>query len=139
MLILNNLFLNLDVTRALLVLNVTTCGITRKNAAGFPPDLIKIKDHNRLYLWDSCITRVIENILCFIWQDNNAVLSLTTAHSLHRPKEDTIIRNRKRPKPTSINTRITRLIFGDLLKKPLLIPRAIDDYNHYMNGVDLAN
>jgi hypothetical protein len=67
MLILDNLFLNIDVTRALLVLNIAICGITRKNVAGFPSDLIEIKNHNRLYLWDSCITRIVGDILCFIW------------------------------------------------------------------------
>jgi hypothetical protein len=64
---------------------------------------------------------------------------VTTAHSLHRFKEDTIIRNRKRPKLTSTNARITRPIFGDLARKDLAIPKVIDDYNHHMNGVDLAN
>jgi Transposase IS4 len=138
-LILDNLFLNIEVAQALLLLNITYCGTTRKNASGFPPNLIKIKEHNRLYLWDSYIARITKNILCFIWQDNNAVIGLTTAHSLHRSKEDTIIRNRKRPKPTSVNTRITRLIFRDLHRKELAIPRVIDDYNYYINKVDLAN
>jgi hypothetical protein len=138
-LVLDNLFLNIDVARALLVLNIAACGTTRKNAAGFPSDLIKIKDHNRLYLWDSRIARVVENVLYFVWQDNNAVLGSTTAYSLHRPDEDTTIRNRKQPKPTSTNARITRPIFGDLPRKRLPIPRAIGDYDHYMNGVDLAH
>jgi hypothetical protein len=50
MLILDNLFLNIDVTRFLLVLNIASYDIIRKNAAGFPSDLIKIKNYNRLYL-----------------------------------------------------------------------------------------
>jgi hypothetical protein len=66
-LILDNLFLNIDVTRAFLLLNVATCDTVRKNAAGFPPDLIRIKNHNRLYLWDSCVAHVVENVLCFMW------------------------------------------------------------------------
>jgi hypothetical protein len=73
-----------------------------------------------------------------MWQDNNTVLGLTTAHSLHRA-EDIIIRDRKRPKPTSTNARITRPVFGDTPRKQLPIPRVIDDYNHHINGVDLAN
>ena len=67
------------------------------------------------------------------------MLSLTTTYSLYRAEEDTIIRDRKRPKPTSVNARITRPIFGDLPRKRLPIPRVIDDYNYYINSVDLAN
>ena len=50
-----------------------------------------------------------------------------------------MVRNRKRPKLTSTNARITRPIFGDSHRKQLPIPKVIDDYNHHMNGVDLAN
>jgi len=66
MLVLNNLFLNVDVMPAFLLLNVATCDIARKNVAEFPLNLIKIKTYNRLYLWDSCVARIIENVLCFI-------------------------------------------------------------------------
>jgi hypothetical protein len=50
MLILDNLFLNINITRSFLVLNIIIYGITHKNIIRFPPDLIKIKDYNRLYL-----------------------------------------------------------------------------------------
>jgi hypothetical protein len=60
-------------------------------------------------------------------------------YSLHRPKEDTTIQNRKRPKQMFTNARITRPIFSDLPRKRLLIPRVIDYYNHHINGVDLVN
>jgi hypothetical protein len=43
MLVLNNLFLNINITRALLVLNITNYGIIRKNVIGFSFDLVKIK------------------------------------------------------------------------------------------------
>ncbi|PVH68879.1 hypothetical protein DL98DRAFT_387994, partial [Cadophora sp. DSE1049] len=46
---------------------------------------------------------------------------------------------RKRPAKTSINGRIVRQIFGEDHTKELHIPRFIDDYNHHMGGVDLAN
>jgi Transposase IS4 len=82
------------------------------------------------------LAQVVDSTLCFLWQDNNAVLGLTTAHCL---KDDTIERLRKRPSPTSTNARIVRPVFGDLPFKWLHIPRAIDDYNHYMNGVDRSN
>ena len=53
--------------------------------------------------------------------------------------KDKIIRLRRRPKKTSTNAALVRPIFGDLVCKALLIPTVIDAYNHYMNGVDLAN
>jgi Transposase IS4 len=74
--------------------------------------------------------------LIFIWQDNNAVLGMTTAHCL---KNEIVLRYRKRPSSTSTNAYIVRPVFGDEAQKWLHIPRAIDDYNHFMNGVDRAN
>jgi hypothetical protein len=53
--------------------------------------------------------------------------------------EPKILRNRKRPKATSINAKIAREPFGDESIKVLSIPVFIDNYNHYMNGVDRAN
>ncbi len=137
-LILDNLFLNLEVAQALLQLSIACCGTTRKNAVGIPSELLLIKEKNRLYLWDSCIAMIRKRVLCFFWQDNNPVLSLTTAYSLHK-EGDIIIRNRKRPKLTSTNASITRKVFGDNYVLELAILRVIDDYNHHMNGVDVAN
>jgi Transposase IS4 len=74
--------------------------------------------------------------LIFIWQDNNTVLGITTAHCL---KNETIEKLRKRPSPTSTNARIVRPVFGDKPQKLLHIPRAIDDYNRFMNDMDRAN
>jgi hypothetical protein len=46
---------------------------------------------------------------------------------------------RNRPKKTALNARITREPFGDLLQKILEIPTFIDDYNHYIGGIDQSN
>ena len=48
-------------------------------------------------------------------------------------------RQRKRPKKTASNTRITRQSFGDQATKILSIPLFINYYNHYMGGVDQVN
>jgi hypothetical protein len=37
------------------------------------------------------------------------------------------------------NVAIVRPIFGDSHHEKINIPRFIDDYNHYMGGVDIAN
>jgi hypothetical protein len=52
-------------------------------------------------------------ILCFYWQDNNAVLDITTAYTL----KETTLYNRRRPKLTSINAYIIRLIFSNTIRK----------------------
>ena len=133
---LDNLFLNVNVAQALLALQICCTGTTRKNAQGIPEWLLKIKQDNRCLVWNSMLAEVVDATLCFVWQDNNAVAGITTAHSL---KNETIERNRKRPAPTSTNARIVRPVFGDSPYKRLHIPCVIDDYNHYMNGVDRAN
>jgi hypothetical protein len=133
---LDNLFLNVNVAQALLALNICCTGTTRKNAQGIPSWLIDLKKHNRGLVWNSMLAEVVDLTLCFLWQDNNAVLGITTAYCL---KNETILRLRKRPSPTSTNARIVRPVFGNATSKWLAIPLAIDRYNHHMNGVDRAN
>jgi hypothetical protein len=53
--------------------------------------------------------------------------------------EEIIERCRKRPKSTSKNTQISRKPFGDDPIKILPIPVFIDEYNHYIRGIDQAN
>jgi hypothetical protein len=60
---------------------------------------------------------------------------MTTKHQVE-PKID---RLRKRPKKTALNAWITRELFGENPIKVLLILTFIDDYNHYIGGIDQAN
>jgi hypothetical protein len=60
---------------------------------------------------------------------------MTTGHRI----EPKTLRIRKRPKKTASNARITREPFGDKPTKILPIPTFIDDYNHYMGGIDQSN
>ena len=132
---LDNLFLNVEVAQALLVRNFLCMGTTRKNARGVPQELVDLKEHNRALVWNSCIGIVVNSVLCFLWQDNNAVLGIITAYSLHI----LVKRLRTRPSTTSTNAHIVLPVFGDQKKKELEIPYAIDEYNHHMNGVDRNN
>ena len=50
-----------------------------------------------------------------------------------------IICQRRRPAKTATNARISRIVFGDAVVKDLPIPNYIDMYNHFMNGVDVAD
>jgi hypothetical protein len=50
-----------------------------------------------------------------------------------------VIKAQKRPNATSTSATITRPMFGDSPVKDLPILAAIDAYNRYMGGVDIAN
>jgi hypothetical protein len=60
---------------------------------------------------------------------------MTTGHRI-KPKT---FRIRKRLKKTALNAKITRKPFRDKSIKILPIPIFIDDYNHYIRGVDQSN
>lgn len=110
------------------------CGTTRPRG-GIPTQLIELKDHIKSIPWGTLYASEAQGVLCLAWQDNNIVLLLSTTHS-----PDTFIpTERKRPSATSTNAAIARAPFRDEGKKELKIPIAIDDYNHHMGGVDIAN
>jgi Transposase IS4 len=135
----DNLFLNIPVAQCLLAIDIHCYNTTRKNARGIPQDLLDLQSHDSALVWDSTIATVVEeDTLVFLWQDNKPVIAITTAHSLHR-EEDRVERCRKCPAITAENTRILNPVFEGLPKRRLFIPKAIDDYNHHMKGVDQAD
>jgi Transposase IS4 len=91
-------FLNLPVVQCLLAMGIHCKGTIRKKGLGFPLYPQSYIEDNYKLLWDSTIAEIADNnALCFIWQDNEAVAAISTAHSLHRV-EDKIQRRRKCPK-----------------------------------------
>jgi hypothetical protein len=88
-----------------------------------------------MLVWNSLLAEVHKGVLFALWQDNNAVLLTTTAFS----PEERVLSLRKCPRLTAKNRRILEPVFQGSTEKWLFIPRAIDAYNHHMNGVDLAN
>jgi hypothetical protein len=135
---LDNLFLNLDVAHVLLNWNIGVMGTTRKNSSGFPPTLQRLREINHVFNYGGVKSQEVDRALAFAWQDNNIVLALTTAFSVHRP-EDFVTKMRRRPKDSSTNAAIARPIFGENSTLELGIPDAIDAYNHAMNYVDTSN
>jgi Transposase IS4 len=134
----DNLFLNIPVAQGLLAISISYMGTTRKNATGVPKQLQAYLNDNSDLIWDSTVAEIVDNTLCFVWQDNKPVIAITTAHSLHRP-EDRVETCRRCPKITAENARVLNPVFGGQPFKDLFIPKAIDDYNHHMKGVDQAD
>jgi len=75
------------------------------------------------------------DILCIRWEDNNIVRFLTTVH----PRNEVTLSDRRKPRKTSSNAVSVRMVFGESERKKFSIPTLVYDYNHIMNGVDLAD
>jgi hypothetical protein len=77
---LDNLFTNVPLLKALKQLPVGATGTTRKNAIGIPMDLLELKQKNSELVWNSVLSRVVEGVNVFLWQDNNAVIGKITLY-----------------------------------------------------------
>ncbi|EDN09363.1 predicted protein [Histoplasma mississippiense (nom. inval.)] len=114
---------------------IGACGTTRP--ANLPPLLQELKNSGlSAHIPFNTLCIIPQNeVLCLGWKDNNIVLLLST---IHMP-DSFVERVRKRPGLNSTNGPQIRRIFGDNWQKAVEIPTIIDDYNHNMNGIDLAN
>jgi hypothetical protein len=130
----DNYFTSVALFQELRNLGCGACGTARPKS-GIPPILVELKDHVRAIPWGSLFVSARDNVLCLAWQDNNVVFGLSTIHS----PDDFVLSNRKRPAKTSTNAAIARAPFGDEVRRQLEIPIFIDDYNHHMGGIDIAN
>jgi hypothetical protein len=134
----DNYFTSIPLFTELRALEYSAVGTTRPHK-DLPSEFKQLKDRFSTKLeWNTLLAQVVDNTLCLAWQDNNIVLALSNVHTVHKA-EDFREKIRKRPAKTSTNGRIVRQIFGSDPTKELEIPVFIDDYNHYMGGVDLAN
>ena len=63
---------------------------------------------------------------------------LSTIHTIEG-EESKVHREHRKPRETSSNSQKVRSVFGNIIRKTLPIPKIIDDYNHHMGGVDIAD
>src|SRR5450755_1617762 len=71
---LDNLFSSLPLAKALKKAFIGMTGTTRKNTKGTPKWLLALKEKNKELVWNSALGEIIEGVLIFLWQDNNAVI-----------------------------------------------------------------
>ena len=110
-------------------LGVAVVGTARAKR-GWPPKEIKnVKDEqfNTLY-WinDQANYKIMR------WVDNNIVTMVSTIHEANK----TIVKVRKKPQITSTNYPNLETVWGNNFEKAITIPKVIDNYNHWMFGVD---
>jgi hypothetical protein len=113
-------------------------GTTRPHKE-FPQGMKELKERFPKKLeWNTLVAQVVQRTLCLAWQDNNIVFALSNIHIVHTA-HDFRNRIRKRPAKSSTNGYIVSKVFKDCTTKTLSTPTFIDDYNHFIGGVDLAN
>ncbi|KAI3655925.1 hypothetical protein MP638_006061, partial [Amoeboaphelidium occidentale] len=81
---------------------------------------------------------VVNDVMVAAWVDNNIVYILSTIHTIHRTA-DLVEAPKKHPRENSNNSATRNDLFGENAVLPLKIPTIINDYNHNMNGVDIAD
>ena len=112
--------------------------LQKEHNRGLDPRLsdLKIK-HNVQLEWGKLYACLSEDqrVLEFAWKDQNVVLFMSTVSN----GRDTVTRLRRRPTKTATNARTSRAPFQGNDVKGLDIPEFIDMYNHFMNGVDVAD
>eukprot|EP00957_Ditylum_brightwellii_P125504 9566480-Ditylum_brightwellii.AAC.1 len=69
------------------------------------------------------------------WMDNGLAHCVFTLHNVGERVE----RLRKHPRTTVNNKQHVVKVWGDKGKKHIFIPTLIDDYNHWMCGVDIVD
>jgi hypothetical protein len=138
----DNLFGNPKLFSLLQSLGIGACGTARRQVT--KPVFGDIDDWKAA--WGTLRSIVVPTTLVSVWQDSNKVGFCTTIHN----GTEWVVRNRKRPKGISTSAAITKQPFYMFTlpigcKEPyehtrlLPIPSAIDDYNHHMGGVDIAD
>ena len=77
----------------------------------------------------------MDNVLAMLWIDNGPVTMLSTIHEINSK----VSKERRKPRETSTNSRKVTSVFGSASRKILPIPKIIDDYNHHMGSVNIAD
>src|SRR5216117_359233 len=79
---LDNLFTNGPLAKTLGQLDIGVMRTTRVKALELPLTIRQLKQAKEPLKWGYLKTVTVDNILYFLWQDNNRVMSITTAYNL---------------------------------------------------------
>jgi len=113
---------------------VGACGTARART-GWPPEEIKgIVDNrfNAMYVINDKA-----NYRLMRWCDNNIVKMVSTIHTGLEGED--VEKVRKKPRENAVNKQNIKMVWGDEWKAKVNIPTVINDYNQWMNDVDIAD
>ncbi|KAK1990285.1 hypothetical protein LX36DRAFT_592894, partial [Colletotrichum falcatum] len=135
---LNNLFASILVFRNLRNQQVGASSTCRKDS-GIDEILVAEKEtEGRGIPWGEVhgIPTLDGELNQFTWKDKALVLFLS---NVVQNGQEVIRKRRRGPAGDSAAKRAVRQVFGPDTRKDLSIPRANDEYNHKMNGVDVSD
>lgn len=131
----DNFFSSIDLFHNLRRRGIGACGTVRANTKRFPKELKK-KGTRLPYNTKSAVK--VDDVLALLWMDSGPVIMLTTIHGLHG-EEWLVEKLRRKPRETLANKKEVQALFGSNPRKGIAIPRAVNDYNCHMGGVDIAD
>jgi len=131
----NNLFINDLLAKILSQLNIKIMSTIWVKALELSLIIRQLKQVKESLKWEYLKIIIINNILYFLWQDNNWILSIITVYNLI----DMIIWSHKWSSSISTSVAITWSVFKNLSVKDLSISAVINAYNYYMSNIDTAN
>ena len=108
---------------------------TARFKQNWPPKKMKDADKSAVNFNDFFYCYDEHGTLLGRWMDNGLVFCVSTLHKVGK----IIKRVRKRPRKTAKNKQHIDKVWGDQGKASIYIPTLIDDYNHWMGGVDLCD
>jgi hypothetical protein len=128
----DNYFTYAKIIKGMRDLGVGCIGTARYKRAWPPKEMRDIKDErfNTLYLMND-----EKEFLIGRWIDNNVVTMVSSVHT----GQETIQRERKKPRVTATNRNNLTPVWGTEFVRSIKIPGMIDDYNHWMIAVDKSD
>ena len=129
----DNYFTYPKILKGMRDLGVACVGTARAKRGWPPKEMRDIADDrfNTLH----CMNDDMNFRICR-WVDNNVITMVST---LHDGTETPVERQRRRPRPTNTNRNHVEAVWGTSGITTIAIPRVIDDYNHWMGGVNKAD
>jgi hypothetical protein len=87
-------------------------------------------------MFNECYYTIDNNgILLTRWMDNNLVFMVSTCHQIGTNR----LVNRKKTRLNQVNKKHVDKVWGNNGSQMIHILSMVDDYNHWMGGVDLAD
>jgi hypothetical protein len=128
----DNYFTYPDVIKGITDLDVGVVG-TACARRGWPPkEMRDIADNcfNTVYLMNDR-----KGFKIIHWVDNNVVTMVSNVHT----GEEVVTRECRCPRESNVNRQALRTFWREAAVRMIDIPGCIDDYNHWMLGVDVSD